>query len=195
MKNGERKLLTDAINFACMAHEGQVRKGTKVPYCVHLMETLSIVSRLTTQQEVLAASVLHDILEDTDISKDELLESFSEWVVELVVSETTYKRKGENPRETWKSRKQETIDRMYRCKAIETKIIALGDKYSNLKFLYDEYRIHQEKVWDRFNQENPQEIGWYYREIANATSELKDTHVWQEYDQLIKIMFETEKGE
>ena len=57
-------MIDKAITFATKAHEGQFRKGTKLPYIVHPLEVGVIVSRMTQDKEVIAAAILHDTLED-----------------------------------------------------------------------------------------------------------------------------------
>ena len=71
-------LLERAIEFAVKKHAGQVRKGTTIPYVTHVIEAMEIVSRMTEDEEIRAAAVLHDTLEDTETTKEELLEAFSE---------------------------------------------------------------------------------------------------------------------
>ena len=56
-------MIDKAITFATKAHEGQFRKGTKLPYIVHPLEVGVIVSRMTQDKEVIAAAILHDTLE------------------------------------------------------------------------------------------------------------------------------------
>ena len=60
-------VLDHAIRFAAEAHSGMTRKGTDVPRILHLMETAAIVGTMTTDREILAAAVLHDVVEDTGI--------------------------------------------------------------------------------------------------------------------------------
>ena len=78
------KLLTKAIAFASRKHEGQKRKGTDIPYIVHPLEALSIASTLTNDENVLAAAVLHDVVEDTDMTLEALKEKFGSDVATLV---------------------------------------------------------------------------------------------------------------
>lgn len=64
---GKGKMLLDkAICFAARAHAGQVRKGTTTPYIFHPLEAATICATITDDEEVLAAAVLHDVVEDTD---------------------------------------------------------------------------------------------------------------------------------
>ena len=69
-------LLNDAVAFAAHAHSGQLRKGTNLPYIVHPMEVAAICASYTDDVEVLAAAVLHDIVEDTPLGAAELEREF-----------------------------------------------------------------------------------------------------------------------
>ena len=66
-RNSE-SLLSEAIAFAAEAHKGQVRKGTKTPYIIHPMEAAAIAATMTDNHSVIAAAILHDVLEDTKAS-------------------------------------------------------------------------------------------------------------------------------
>ena len=58
-------MIDRAAKFAEQAHKGTHRKGTRIPYIVHPLETALIASMLTNDEEILAAALLHDTIEDT----------------------------------------------------------------------------------------------------------------------------------
>ena len=64
------KLLDRAIVFATKAHSGTLRKKDGIPYILHPMEVASIAGGITTDVEVLTAALLHDTVEDTDVTLD-----------------------------------------------------------------------------------------------------------------------------
>ena len=76
--------LHDAIVFAAKAHKGQVRKGTDVDYITHPMEVLQILTQMGADGNLLIAGVLHDVVEDTDVTLDEVRELFGDDVATLV---------------------------------------------------------------------------------------------------------------
>ena len=102
-----QSLLQRAIEFAAEKHAGQFRKGTTIPYFTHVMEAMEIVSRMTEDEEIRAAAVLHDTLEDTDTGKDELVRNFGQRVADLVAAESENKREDQPAEETWITRKME----------------------------------------------------------------------------------------
>ena len=81
------ELYEKAVAFALERHQGMRRKLTSLPYILHPLETSVIASTVTADAEVLAAALLHDTLEDTSTSKDEIKAEFGERVLALVMSE------------------------------------------------------------------------------------------------------------
>jgi myo-inositol-1(or 4)-monophosphatase len=183
-------LLDKAIIYAVQAHSGMVRKGTTTPYIVHPLEAAAIVASMTDEEEVIAAAVLHDVIEDTPVTENQLIEEFGVTVTSLVFAESENKLEDRPAAETWKLRKQETIDGLYNEKRLAVKMIALGDKLSNVRAMYNDYQEIGDKLWERFNQKERSEHGWYYKSIASATKELSEYPAWQEYNRLGMLMFD-----
>ena len=189
--NYEFDIIDKAIEFATKAHRGALRKGTQIPYILHPLEAAAIVSSMTDDVEVMAAAVMHDVLEDTDTSVEQLRSEFGNRITDLVSAESENKREGLPAADTWRLRKQETIDELCRETQIEVKMIALGDKLSNIRAINWDYQTLGDSLWDRFNQKDKAQIGWYYRSIADAIQELSHYPAWKELDDLIRKTFET----
>ncbi len=186
-------LLDHAIIFATKAHSGMTRKGTNVPYIVHPIEAAAIVSAMTDDEEIMAAAVLHDVLEDTEATREELLARFGRRITDLVMNESEDKRRGLPPELTWKTRKQETITFLETKADRDAKMLALADKLSNLRAIYRDQCIIGDKVWERFNEKDKNMHAWMYRSIDAALSELQDHPTWQEYHRLVKEVFGEEE--
>lgn len=69
-------MIRKAAEFAAKAHEGAVRKGSRIPYIYHPMEAAVIVAQMTEDEEVIAAAYLHDVLEDTAVTAEQLEKEF-----------------------------------------------------------------------------------------------------------------------
>lgn len=188
-KGGILTLIDEAIIFAVQAHSRQVRKGKNTPYILHPLEAAAIVATMTDEQEIIAAAVLHDTLEDAHISVNEIAAKFSQRVADLVQSETKNKREDLPPSETWMTRKQETIEQLTNEKDIAVKMLTLGDKLSNIRAMYRDHLAIGDKLWERFNQHDPKMHAWFYHAIADATAELKQFPAWQEYNSLVEKVF------
>ena len=189
----ELGLVTRAVIFAAEAHDGQVRKGTGIPYIVHPAEAAAIAAGLTEDPRVIAAAVLHDTAEDAGVTREQLMDKFGSRVAELVAAESEDKREGVDPRLSWKIRKQETIDHLEHTNDRDVKILALADKLSNLRSIERDYRAEGDRLWDRFNQKDTKEIGWYYRSFIRTCAVLKETAAYREYAQLVDKVFGPEQ--
>ena len=65
-------VIEKAIGFAVKAHAGALRKGTNLPYILHPMEAAAIAAQMTDDQDVIAAAVLHDAIEDTETTAEDI---------------------------------------------------------------------------------------------------------------------------
>lgn len=183
-------LMDRAIIFATRAHSGTYRKGTSIPYIVHPIEAAAIVSTITDDPDMIAAAVLHDVVEDTDATVDEIRLFFNERIANLVEAESENKRKNLPPQETWMIRKMETLEFLRNKADRDAKILALADKLSNMRAIHRDQNIVGDLLWERFNEKDKSKHGWMYRQVAEALSELSDTFAWQEYDELVRKTFE-----
>ena len=76
-------LIQKAYDFIMVKHEGQKRKSGE-PYTIHLIWVAYILTTLQTGPTTIAAGLLHDVMEDCDVSHDELVERFGEEITSLV---------------------------------------------------------------------------------------------------------------
>lgn len=186
-------LFDDAVKFAVDAHSGMVRKAGHAPYILHPMEAASIVGTMTHDEEVLAAAVLHDVVEDTSVTKDEIAKIFGNRVAELVASETENKRKEIPASQSWRIRKEESLKELEESKDIAIKMLWLGDKLSNIRSFYRGFLECGDDFWQNFNQKDKNEQSWYYHKVAKLMEELKDYPAYNEYIWLLKAVFEERK--
>lgn len=114
----------DAIIFATIKHQNQKRKGTEIPYIVHPMEVMQILTENGCSETVIVAGILHDTLEDTDTRPEEIEKRFGKEILAIVQTECEDKSK------TWKERKQVFIDSL-KNDSLEAKLVCCADKLSN----------------------------------------------------------------
>jgi len=181
-------LLDRAIRFAVSAHAGTERRGKGFPYIVHPMEALAIVSTMTPDQELLAAAALHDTVEDTDVTVAQLSAEFGPRVAKLVEEESDVFIEGLSEGESWHGRKQAAIDRLSRASR-EAKLVALGDKLSNMRAIARVFAVQGDALWNLFHVTDRREHEWHYRGLADALRELDGTFAFQEFEQLINKVF------
>ena len=143
-RTGDVHPLHRAIRFAEQAHRGQKRKGSDVDYIVHPMEVLQLLTQMGASQELQIAGVLHDTVEDTDVTIEEIRAAFGDRVAALVGSHTEDKTK------SWRERKQATLDELKAAER-DVKLLIMADKVSNLRSMLWDYGQLGEALWDRFN--------------------------------------------
>ena len=183
-KQMDTSLLDRAIRFAVDAHSGVERRGKGFPYIVHPMEAMVIAATMTADQEILAASVLHDVVEDTDITLDTIRSLFGDRIAKLVDTESDRFQEGVD----WRSRKEDSLKRLKEATRDE-KIVALGDKLSNMRAIARDYTSEGEVFWDRFRVKEKSVHGWRYHALLDALSDLSDTYAYQEFDFLVNRIF------
>ena len=180
-------VLDKAIFFAVKAHEGQMRKDGS-SYILHPLEVAVIAGTMTNDTDVLAAAVLHDTVEDTDTTADDILNSFGPRVAELVAHETEDKRPEMKASDSWKIRKEESLA-VLKDSDVNSKILWVSDKLSNMRSLVRDYDTMGEKVFERFNEKDPKEQRWYHETVLEYTKELAEYSAYKEYKSLFDKVF------
>ena len=184
----DTELLDRAIIFAVKAHAGTERRGKGFPYIVHPMEAMEIVATITPDQELLAAAALHDVVEDTEISADEIRREFGDRIAALVVAESDVFEEGVSEEDSWHARKQAAMDRLAAAPR-DAKIVAMGDKLSNMRAIARDYAVKGDELWKIFHAKDPKDHEWHYRGLAAALEELKDSFAYREFVKLIDQVF------
>lgn len=181
-------LLQKAYIYAATAHAGHERKGTGIPYFTHLITTLNYAMQLTDDKEILAAAVLHDTVEDTHVTLQDIENEFGSRIARYVEAETENKRTDFPAHETWEIRKLENIKHL-QIAPYEVKIIVLSDKTANAESMVREWRKNGDALWEKFNQKDKQKHAWYYRGCQKAMGELNDTSVMKIYQAYLDELF------
>ena len=173
-----------ALAYALDKHKGQKRKLGGEPYLVHPISVALIVSRYTYDEEIIAAALLHDCLEDTDATYEEIVSLFGERVANLV-SNCSEKDKSLG----WKERKEKVIDEI-RDLDDDSKLILMGDKIDNLHSMLENLN---EKMWDKFNAGFEQQK-WYYESILRELAPAKHEAAYDILVHLVEVIFGKEKN-
>ena len=177
-----------AIVFAVKAHHNTERRGKGFPYIIHPLEAVEIVATMTTDQELLAAAALHDTIEDTDVTVEQIRARFGDRIAELVHSESDQFTEGVSEEDSWHDRKQAAIDRLAAA-SHDAKIVALGDKLSNMRAIWRDYQVKGDALWSIFHVKDKASHEWHYRGLAASLSELSDTFAYREFVRLIDEVF------
>lgn len=160
---------TDRINRAILLaterHNNQTRKGTDIPYIMHPMEVMTILSAMNADTDVLIAGMLHDTVEDTDTTIEEIADLFGESVAYLVRGHSEDKSK------TWEERKSKDIEDTAAA-SYRMKQLVLADKLANIRSIYRDYQKIGDNLWKRFNA-GVEKQSWYYGKMTDALKELQ----------------------
>ena len=178
------ELLDRAIIFAVRAHAGTERRGKGYPYIIHPMEAVEIVATMTSDQELLAAAALHDTVEDTNVTLDQIRAGFGDRVAALVADESDEMPAGVSEEDSWHA----AIERLSRASR-DAKMVALGDKLSNMRAIARDYAVQGDALWSIFHTKDPRDHEWHYRGLADALRELDGTFAFQEFEKLINQVF------
>ena len=181
-------ILDKAIIFATEKHSGMTRKGVDTPYIVHPLEAVSIAASITSDPEILAAAALHDVVEDTPVTMEEIEAMFGKRIAELIAADNEDKMPDIPPSESWKVRKDATIA-LLQSASYDEKIIVLADKLSNIRTLCRDVKRFGDKSFEKFNHKDKRMHEWYYREIAKAVDALSDSDAYREFCRIIDEVF------
>jgi (p)ppGpp synthase/HD superfamily hydrolase len=187
-------LLESAVRLAARGHYHQFRKQSadeqnagsssqpflpsRVPYVAHLMGTMCILARLGVRDEVLAAAILHDYLEDVPDpdGRESIRGDLGDEVLSLVLEVTENKRREVNEADTWEVRKQEQLEHIERMPR-EAVLIKGADVLHNLLSLLADLSAadNPETVWQRFNA-GPEKQLWYFTSVVDAVENRLGDH-------------------
>lgn len=183
------ELLDKAIIYAVHAHAGTERRGKGFPYIVHPMEAVEIVSTITPDQELLAAAALHDTVEDTPVTEEDIRKEFGDRIADLVAAESDVFPDGLSEEESWHMRKQAAIDRLANS-SHDAKIVAIGDKLSNMRAISRDYAVQGDSLWNLFHVKDKASHAWHYKGLLDALRELEDTSAFKEFETLVARIFD-----
>jgi (p)ppGpp synthase/HD superfamily hydrolase len=168
-----------AIQFATAAHAGQVRKLSNEPYIVHPLQVAKTLEEAGFCEELVIAALLHDTVEDTDTTIEQIEKEFGPKVAHFVSAHTEDKTK------TWEERKQHTLD-LVKDASLEVKALIVADKWDNLKSMTAGHELMGDKIWSCFKRGlDSQE--WYIRGVAmNSFYGINDNEIPQFFHQYVK---------
>jgi (p)ppGpp synthase/HD superfamily hydrolase len=152
--------LERALRWAAVCHQGQVRRGGNVPYVAHVLAVALILDRLGFPEDVVVAGLLHDVVEDTECTVEQVCEQFGPRVAALVDHCSEIKLDARGRKRPWIDRKRDHLEALATA-PVEARAIALADKLHNL--LSIQLDLHAGRpVWSTFHAGREQVL-WYYR--------------------------------
>ena len=153
------------LELAVRAHDGQVRKGTSIPYIAHPMGVASIALEYGADEDQAIAALLHDAVEDGGAHfEQEIRERFGARVADMVMGCTDGVPDAAGQKPPWKQRKEKYLAHLERADA-QTLLVSGSDKLHNARAILADLHTVGEAVFDRFTA-SKEETLWYYTSLA-----------------------------
>jgi (p)ppGpp synthase/HD superfamily hydrolase len=174
-----------ALQLAGQAHDGQYRKGTKIPYITHPVAVGIILMKAGYHEDLIAAGILHDTVEDTIITLGDIEKEFGSKIASIVdgCSEPDKSL-------TWEERKEHTIEYLKTAPS-DIRVVACADKLHNVRSILSDYKQHGDEIWTRFKRGKEQQE-WYYRNIIESLGAASSFSLLEELKKEVNELF---KGE
>ena len=177
-------LYKKAVDFATEKHQGQVRKGkVETPYIKHPLNVAQILANCDAKDEVIIAGILHDVVEDSPTTVEDLVKNFGINIASMVAGVT---EKGENM--TWKERLDTYLEKV-KSSNNGSKMICAADKIDNMNSiiacLEDGYNIFDKMsagkneqlakfklILDTFSEDMPPKLKKMYEDTLSKLTNL-----------------------
>jgi (p)ppGpp synthase/HD superfamily hydrolase len=162
-------MIFEALEFATLAHKGQYRKGTRIPYIVHPLNAARTLIESGCEETLVAAALLHDVVEDTHYTLTDVRDRFGIRVAELVDGASEPNRLA-----SWETRKTHTIESLKTTPDADLLLVAIADKLDNLRSVREDIALRGEATWSRFRRGRDKQE-WYYRSLRDVFTERLET--------------------
>ena len=155
-----------ALVFAAQKHKAQTRKGTIIPYVSHLLQVAGIALENGADEDEAIAALLHDVMEDQNVTEQELTARFGPQVAAIVAGCSDSASTDKAP---WRERKEAYIAHVLTASP-SVRLVSSCDKLHNARAILADYQELGGAVWGRFNA-GPTNILWYYQSLTDAFQE------------------------
>jgi len=155
----------DALQFAWRLHDGQLRKGTSIPYISHLISVSGLALEHGANEDEAIAALLHDAVEDAG-GKPTLVairERFGNAVADIVDGCTDA---DSDPKPPWRQRKEAYLAHIANA-PVPVRLVSNADKLHNARTILLDLRTLGPSLWGRFTAGKDGSL-WYYRSLASA---------------------------
>lgn len=173
-----------ALRFATNAHSGQFRKTTKVPYIVHPIDVMDILINNNASNDAVVAGILHDTLEDTATTANDLRQEFGDRITELVIGASEPDKS-----QSWEVRKTHTLETLCNIDDIDQLMVICADKLSNISSIATALNKYGDAVWARFKRGYEQQK-WYYCGLAQIFEKhIHKSQLFKDYVEMVHRVF------
>ncbi len=173
-----------AIRAASVLHKDQIRRGSMpFPFMTHLVATAFTLLDYTDDEDIIVSAFLHDSLEDTDYTVDELREDFGGRVSDIVETLTEPKSAPEHPL-SWKDRKIAYIKQLKRGPE-EAVLVAAADKIHNFRTIVEDYADAHDRFYQDFGKIFTERLE-IYQQISNVINGRLKSPILAEFNHIFE---------
>ena len=157
--------LEGAFRWAAECHKGQSRKGSDTPYFEHVVAVALVLDRAGFDEDVVIAGLLHDVVEDTSATLEDVAARFGPDVADIVGHCSEVKNDARGNKRPWSDRKRDHLAAMVHA-PLSARAVMLADKLHNLITSELDLRAGHH-VWSHFSAPRDQVL-WYYGTAIDA---------------------------
>ncbi|MBU1701496.1 MAG: HD domain-containing protein [Candidatus Eisenbacteria bacterium] len=150
-----------AVQVAVEAHSGQNRKASEVPYVLHPLAVAAKLVALGSAEDMIIAGILHDTVEDTDLTSEMIKREFGPEVMRIVEGCSEPDKS-----DTWENRKRHTLE-MLKTAPDDVLIVSWADKLDNIRSIRDDMARCHESIWKRFRRPRESQE-WLFRSLLQV---------------------------
>jgi (p)ppGpp synthase/HD superfamily hydrolase len=162
--------LGQALTLAIEAHEGQMRKGTNIPYISHPVAVASIALEHGADEDQAIAALLHDAIEDGGTNYENRIRvQFGDRVVGIVNGCTDGVPDDSGQKAPWQDRKLKYIKHLSEA-SDDVLLVSGSDKLHNARSIVEDLISSGQSVFDRFTATKAQTL-WYYESLSKIFEE------------------------
>ena len=179
-------IIKKAVYFVAEKHDGKYRKGTHVPSFAHSVLVAFDVLKYSSDENLIAAAILHDVLEDCPrVTKKQLKKIFGDKVAKIV-SEVSLTEKRHIKNKIWKEKKIAYISKIKKASK-ESLVVVAADKINNMTAYFESVRLYSPQKLSKFFGGTLGDYFWYYREILTILKSKIGSHkIVKEYEKILK---------
>jgi len=177
----------EALVWATVLHQNQIRKTNNTPYIAHLLSVAALVIESGGNEEMAIAALLHDSIEDQQVTPADIASKFGQKVADLVEALT---ESYTHPKPSWQTRKELYINQISQASP-EAALISLADKLHNARSLEEAINTHGELMWVKFFKSRKVETHWFYQQLMTIYRDqgLSDTWLFHELENSLTRIF------
>jgi (p)ppGpp synthase/HD superfamily hydrolase len=184
-----------AMAYAYQVHQGQVRKGTDIPYIAHILGVTAIAMEYGADDDQSIAALLHDAAEDGggEATLAEIRARFGDGVADIVLGCSDSLVEDPEDKLPWQERKENYLAHLENASA-SICLVSAADKLHNVRSIIRDYHQHGEAIWDRFQGRRDGTL-WYYETVAHTLARRHHSQLTRDLQRAVDELLELTRKE